>query len=188
MSPTAWARNTSPAFGKASEQSSGYYSFDHPWRAFRRPGQCDELQAQRTWRVWATTSSRGSREDLAGRSASTAHRGVRAHADVDDLRALGLGHGRCRPDRRTSCAASAPSPCSTATSTRSCRKWKATSPSTPPARPPIPKPSRGVGRARVRWWSRPISCPACWASPLPWRAASRCASTDDRPGLTRRTV
>ena len=38
-------------FGKAVQQSR-LLQLRCPWRAFRRPGQCDELQAQRVGRAW----------------------------------------------------------------------------------------------------------------------------------------
>ena len=88
----------------------GYYSFDHQGvhfvalinvmnfkpgglgRAGRRPAGLAEGRSD-------------------GPLVQHADRGVRAHAAVDDLRALGLGHRRCRADRWRCCAASVRSPC-----------------------------------------------------------------------------
>ena len=55
-----------------------------------------ELQGRAASARWATISSRGSKDDLAGALGQPADRGLRAHAAVDHLRALGLGHGAMR--------------------------------------------------------------------------------------------
>ena len=81
-------------FGKASN-NKGYYSFDHAGVHFMalvnvmdfKPGGLGTLGDEQL--AWAHCGSQASRGEHT-------HRGVRAHAAVDHLRALGLGHGRCR--------------------------------------------------------------------------------------------
>ena len=82
------------------------------------------------------------KKDLEPLARQHADRRVRPRAALDGLPEVGLGHGGRRSRRWRCSGASARSPCSTATSTRCCRRSRATSPSTPPARPPSPSPSR----------------------------------------------
>ena len=91
-------------FGKASD-NKGYYSFDAQGVHFValvnvmnfKPGGLGALGDDQL--AWL-------KDDLKGRCVQPAHRRVRAHAAVDDLRALGLGHGRRRPGASRCCAAS----------------------------------------------------------------------------------
>ena len=70
-------------FGKPSG-NRGYYSFDPSGRAFRRPGQCDELQAQRSGR--AGRGPAGLAEGRSGRPfRQPADRGLRPYAALDHL-------------------------------------------------------------------------------------------------------
>ncbi len=81
-------------FGKASE-NRGYYSFDHGGVHFVglinvlqfKPGGLGTLGEDQL--AWVAA-------DLKGALGQHAGGGLRAHAAVDDLRALGLGHRGCR--------------------------------------------------------------------------------------------
>ena len=86
-------------FGKASN-NRGYYSFDAQGVHFIalvnvmnfKPGGLGALGDDQI--AWL-------KDDLAGRSDQPADRRLRAYAAVDDLRAVGLGHGG---ERRQACA------------------------------------------------------------------------------------
>ena len=87
-------------------------------RALRRPGQRQQPQGRRHGQPRRRAARSGSRTISRARLAVDADRGVRAHPAVGGVPAVGLGHRGRRPRARHPQAASARSPCSTATSIR----------------------------------------------------------------------